>query len=970
MKYKKTVHLHPEKPLVTTAPEKPLSRILLDCVLAVLLLCGLLNCLVKMYGLPIAERLPLLFASGLCVLLQLSLHWRRGGFPVRLTLGVVWGVALIRNLPAVVTGALLLINCSLNTLTAASHGQFDFGYLAVSTAPGYTDAFCIQLCFLLLAALLVAVLAAAVHCRFALLCTLLVLALLTPALSMTVSPPTLGIVLLTGACAALFALGRRPRQFATLPAGSRRGWLALPAALLVAGILNGMLSPALYTRPQQLETLRSAFENAIGNLSPQHAHGGLANAVSRVDMRNTASVSFSGKTMLRVTTKAKEAQYLKTFCGTNYQDSTWSLSDGKAYESFLNSSTLKGNPYLQNNVQALMSLYEGLKRTKYGLSPQADSQITIENVAANSRCIYLPYGLSSLPEGARYQNDLNARFFNLFSKNVYTIPFYSCSDERDPGSYSTAGEVPSYSAGSWPVLSPGFLSNLIFTGKEGASFYPEDLSLNGENFLFAWKNISTLTSLQREVMKLYSAQTAYSSCAFQSGSQYTYTDSSGAGYLLTQQDVSLILQEITNRSDKLNALFRGLDRKTFLSRLQTFPTMSLKQFYTQPLCPLTRKDGKVVQDTSNPVSLKSINSDVGNFLEYEFQYRKAVYSENTQVPDSLRPKLVTWLKARGLNPDSTASLGSDQEYSAVSVVVNHVMQALSSSCQYTLSPGAPPAGMDFVDYFLNQNHYGYCVHFASAAVLLLRTLGIPARYAEGYYISGSQLNGRGETIDVTDNQAHAWVEVYSPGRGWIPFEATPGFTTLSTQDNLASYATPSHSAQASTASSSQASSSAASSQNSSESTAVSHQSAAAVSGATTESPADSSDTDLLFPLVCMAALLAAVLLLRHAWNLTRRRKAFSQMDTKAAGAAVYAYLQSLSAYGVPVSDEAHRLGEKALFSRSGLTPAEMQRLRTLADDAAQQVLAKHGVWGRFALRWLENIVPAVTGKGKHPPAKP
>lgn len=90
-----------------------------------------------------------------------------------------------------------------------------------------------------------------------------------------------------------------------------------------------------------------------------------------------------------------------------------------------------------------------------------------------------------------------------------------------------------------------------------------------------------------------------------------------------------------------------------------------------------------------------------------------------------------------------------------------------------IRPGDPahPAGEDFVGYFLTESRRGYCMHFASAAVLMLRTLGVPARYA-------SRLCGRhvaGETVEVPDYNAHAWAEVYCDGYGWQPVEVTPGF---------------------------------------------------------------------------------------------------------------------------------------------------------------------------------------------------
>ena len=70
-----------------------------------------------------------------------------------------------------------------------------------------------------------------------------------------------------------------------------------------------------------------------------------------------------------------------------------------------------------------------------------------------------------------------------------------------------------------------------------------------------------------------------------------------------------------------------------------------------------------------------------------------------------------------------------------------------------------------------ENREGYCQHFAGAMALMLRYLGIPSRVAVGF-TTGTYLANRKEWI-VTDHNAHAWVEVYFPGFGWLQFDPTP-----------------------------------------------------------------------------------------------------------------------------------------------------------------------------------------------------
>jgi hypothetical protein len=83
--------------------------------------------------------------------------------------------------------------------------------------------------------------------------------------------------------------------------------------------------------------------------------------------------------------------------------------------------------------------------------------------------------------------------------------------------------------------------------------------------------------------------------------------------------------------------------------------------------------------------------------------------------------------------------------------------------------GAPP-----LVAFVTRTRAGYCQHFAGAMAAMLRMLGIPARVAVGF-TSGSPDGGRWA---VADRDAHAWVEVWFRGHGWIPFDPTPGRGTF------------------------------------------------------------------------------------------------------------------------------------------------------------------------------------------------
>lgn len=139
-------------------------------------------------------------------------------------------------------------------------------------------------------------------------------------------------------------------------------------------------------------------------------------------------------------------------------------------------------------------------------------------------------------------------------------------------------------------------------------------------------------------------------------------------------------------------------------------------------------------------------------------------------------------------------------------VATQIRDYYQDNIPYTIRPGATPWRQDFINYFLESNKKGYCAHFASAATLILREMGIPARYCEGYAISLNQVNDNGELVenekysdhydgynelgetalirvDATDADAHAWVEIYDENEGWIKFEVTPTGGILDEEDD-------------------------------------------------------------------------------------------------------------------------------------------------------------------------------------------
>lgn len=139
----------------------------------------------------------------------------------------------------------------------------------------------------------------------------------------------------------------------------------------------------------------------------------------------------------------------------------------------------------------------------------------------------------------------------------------------------------------------------------------------------------------------------------------------------------------------------------------------------------------------------------------------------------LAPYRPLWERARSL------AAGAGSPYEAVLAVERWLRR--DGGFRYEEQP-PPSGGLPPLVDFATRTKQGYCQHYAGTMALMLRLLGIPARVAVGF-TSGRR---SGETWVVTDHQAHAWVEAWFAGYGWLTFDPTPDRGTLSLAYTLAS----------------------------------------------------------------------------------------------------------------------------------------------------------------------------------------
>jgi len=142
-------------------------------------------------------------------------------------------------------------------------------------------------------------------------------------------------------------------------------------------------------------------------------------------------------------------------------------------------------------------------------------------------------------------------------------------------------------------------------------------------------------------------------------------------------------------------------------------------------------------------------------------YPGAITARYLQLPGSISQRV------RDLARQLTAS--APTPYDQASALRDYLL-----TIPYDYFPPPQPIGSETVDNFLFVDKRGVCEQYATAHVVMLRSLGIPARLVAGY--NAGEYNRLSGYYTVRASDAHAWVEVYFPGYGWVPFDPTPGFT--------------------------------------------------------------------------------------------------------------------------------------------------------------------------------------------------
>ena len=302
-----------------------------------------------------------------------------------------------------------------------------------------------------------------------------------------------------------------------------------------------------------------------------------------------------------------------------------------------------------------------------------------------------------------------------------------------------------------------------------------------------------------------------------------------------------------------------------------------------------------------------------DYLEAESYYNEYVYSSFTYISDSDSALLSEYIGGAG-----------DQSKGHVDYkeAINRIRDYLRSDFIYTENLGAESADTDgALETFLKEKK-GYDVQFATAAVMMFRYYGIPARYVEGYLITPQDAAGMesGKAAEIPSERAHAWPEIYIDGTGFVPIEVSPPYMGVMEEADM--------------------------------NTGISNNTLIRpFDGASQEASGssdlqtggdDSSHADISY-MIFVYLLLLIILLAALLWTgkkaygrirvIIRRRRLFAAKPPKTAVSAMFSYMES---HDLPVTDRARELGNKAAYSRSRMTEDDRSEMAILMKEAKKE----------------------------------
>lgn len=341
------------------------------------------------------------------------------------------------------------------------------------------------------------------------------------------------------------------------------------------------------------------------------------------------------------------------------------------------------------------------------------------------------------------------------------------------------------------------------------------------------------------------------------------------------------------------------------------------------------------------------NSALTEYILAESHYQEYVYDQFATLDGELKTTLL-----RELGIDDDAHVTVEESYR---ILYNYFAE------QFIYDPEATYSGKDSFVEELFQNKRGYDIHYAAAATLFFRALGIPARYVEGYVLTAPEAAGMraDEPYELTKQNAHAWTEIYRDGIGWYPVEFLDEYLT-SMQYDLSQLTDSIINDESLTSSDLP---------QTVETPDEVLDDAAADTGLQSETGGAvkrREDEEAPFPVVALFCLIWGLLALalvlsivvRRFYYTKKRAKEFASDNTNLAVRSMFAYLQELCGFAEKteldlVGEEIVVIGERAAFSPHKVSSEETAAVQKAVQQARTACYQPCSVWKKFTFVWWD-----------------
>lgn len=322
---------------------------------------------------------------------------------------------------------------------------------------------------------------------------------------------------------------------------------------------------------------------------------------------------------------------------------------------------------------------------------------------------------------------------------------------------------------------------------------------------------------------------------------------------------------------------------------------------------------KTWTDTAAKMFLLAETETVKDYLRNESNYNAYVYQNFTYLSKKEKSILNTYIGKAG-----------DQSKGHIDYkpAIIGVQKYLEDNFIYTENLGEKTEhGKSMLEDFLASKK-GYDVQFATAATLIFRYYGIPARYVEGYLVTPKDVkemeSGKAKTIPKSN--AHAWVEIYIDGTGFVPIEVSPPYRKIMEEADMEIGIS-----------------------NNALVRPFDNKGAVSKQTEETESAGDNKKhiTFSVMAIICIFIILFLLIVcLKFLWKYfvcfkeyLKRRKLFHKAIPKQAVSAIYSYMEDKE---YPIEDKVRILGNKAAYSKEELSEEERKEMLIALKDAAKE----------------------------------